>query len=165
MATHSSILAWRIPGTEEPGGLPSMELHRVGHDWHNLAAAVAADNFISIPSLYLSSINSQISTFQIWLFADLQTCTFSFVLRFFFFFNFLDLLFWNMNSICPLYIHTSLYPLLGIKDSVSIQSRVNKQPSKSYSTNSELLFLIPLEPLLFIITTRLFRFSSFLKDY
>ena len=32
MATHSSILAWRIPGTEEPGGLLSMGLHRVGHD-------------------------------------------------------------------------------------------------------------------------------------
>ena len=32
MATHSSILAWRIPGTEEPGGLPSMGLHRVGQD-------------------------------------------------------------------------------------------------------------------------------------
>ena len=32
MATHSSILAWRIPGTEEPGGLPSMRSHRVGHD-------------------------------------------------------------------------------------------------------------------------------------
>ena len=32
MATHSTVLAWRIPGTEEPGGLPSMVLHRVGHD-------------------------------------------------------------------------------------------------------------------------------------
>ena len=32
MATHPSILAWRIPGTGEPGGLPSMGLHRVGHD-------------------------------------------------------------------------------------------------------------------------------------
>ena len=32
MATHSSVLAWRIPGTGEPGGLPSMGLHRVGHD-------------------------------------------------------------------------------------------------------------------------------------
>ena len=32
MATHSSVLAWGIPGTEEPGGLPSMGLHRVGHD-------------------------------------------------------------------------------------------------------------------------------------
>ena len=32
IATHSSVLAWRIPGTEEPGGLPSMGSHRVGHD-------------------------------------------------------------------------------------------------------------------------------------
>ena len=32
MVTHSSVLAWRIPGTGEPGGLPSMALHRVGHD-------------------------------------------------------------------------------------------------------------------------------------
>ena len=32
MATHSSVLAWRIPGTEEPGGLPSMGSHRVGQD-------------------------------------------------------------------------------------------------------------------------------------
>ena len=39
MATHSSVLAWRIPGTEEPGGLPSQGLHRVGHDWSDLAAA------------------------------------------------------------------------------------------------------------------------------
>ena len=39
MATHSSILAWRIPGTEEPSGLPSVGSHRVRHDWSNLAAA------------------------------------------------------------------------------------------------------------------------------
>ena len=32
MATHSSVLAWRIPGAQEPDGLPSMGLHRVGHD-------------------------------------------------------------------------------------------------------------------------------------
>ena len=42
MATHSSVLAWRIPGTREPGGLPSMGSHRVGHDWSDLAAAAAA---------------------------------------------------------------------------------------------------------------------------
>ena len=42
MATHSSVLAWRIPGTGEPGGLPSMGLHRVGHYWSDLAAAAAA---------------------------------------------------------------------------------------------------------------------------
>ena len=41
MATHSSVLAWRIPGMEEPGGLPSMGLHRVGHDRSDLAAAAA----------------------------------------------------------------------------------------------------------------------------
>ena len=45
MATHSSVLAWRIPGTGEPGGLPSMGSHRVRHDWSDLAAA-AADLFL-----------------------------------------------------------------------------------------------------------------------
>ena len=45
MATHSSVLAWRIPSTGEPGGLPSMGSHRVGQDWSNLAAAAAADHF------------------------------------------------------------------------------------------------------------------------
>ena len=39
MATHPSVLAWRIPGTGEPGGLPSMGSHKVEHDWSNLAAA------------------------------------------------------------------------------------------------------------------------------
>ena len=42
MATNSSVLAWRIPGTGEPGGLPSMGSHRVGHDWSDLTAAAAA---------------------------------------------------------------------------------------------------------------------------
>ena len=42
MATHSSVLAWGIPGTVEPGGLPSMGSHRVGHNRSNLAAAAAA---------------------------------------------------------------------------------------------------------------------------
>ena len=42
MATHASVLAWRIPGTEEPGGLPSMGSQRVGHDRSDLAAAAAA---------------------------------------------------------------------------------------------------------------------------
>ena len=41
MAAHSSVLAWRIPGTGEPGGLPSMGSHRVGHDCSDLAAAAA----------------------------------------------------------------------------------------------------------------------------
>ena len=42
MATHSSVLAWRIPGTGKPGGLLSMGSHRVGHDWSDLVAAAAA---------------------------------------------------------------------------------------------------------------------------
>ena len=42
MATHSSVLAWRIPGTGEPGGPPSMGSNRVGHDWSDLAAAAVS---------------------------------------------------------------------------------------------------------------------------
>ena len=45
MAAHSSVLAWRIPGTGKPGGLPSMGSHRVRHDWSDLAAAAAAACF------------------------------------------------------------------------------------------------------------------------
>ena len=44
MATHSSVLAWRIPGTAEPCRLPSMGSHRVGHDWSDLAVAAARLN-------------------------------------------------------------------------------------------------------------------------
>ena len=44
MATHSSVLAWRIPGTGEPGELPSLGSHRVGHDSSDLAAVSAAWN-------------------------------------------------------------------------------------------------------------------------
>ena len=47
MATHSNTLAWRIPWTEEPRGLPSMGSHRVGQDWHGLAAAAAT--FLGLP--------------------------------------------------------------------------------------------------------------------
>ena len=44
MATHSSVLAWRVPGTAEPGGLPSIGSHRVRHDWSDLAAAPGWDS-------------------------------------------------------------------------------------------------------------------------
>ena len=50
MAIHSSILAWRIPGTGEPGGLPSMGSHRVGHDRSDLAVAAAAAAFSALVS-------------------------------------------------------------------------------------------------------------------
>ena len=49
MATHSSVLAWRIPGTGEPDWLPSMGSHRVGHDWSDLAAAAAGLQYTRFP--------------------------------------------------------------------------------------------------------------------
>ena len=47
MATHSSALAWRIPGTAEPGGLRSMGSHRVGHDCSDLAAAAGMQTSVT----------------------------------------------------------------------------------------------------------------------
>ena len=66
MATHSSVLAWRIPGTGEPGGLPSMGSHRVGHNWSDLAAAAAAvaavssENFIVLAHTFRSLIHFEL---------------------------------------------------------------------------------------------------------
>ena len=57
MATHSSILAWRIPGMGEPGGLPSMGSHRVGHDLSDLAAA-ADETKEQQHSCYLTSFTN-----------------------------------------------------------------------------------------------------------
>ena len=51
MATHSSVLAWRIPGTGEPGGLPSLGSHRVGHDWSDLAAAAGKNTRLGCHAL------------------------------------------------------------------------------------------------------------------
>ena len=52
MATHSSVLAWRIPGTGEPGGLPSLGSHRVEHDLSDLAAAAAGKQNASDKSFH-----------------------------------------------------------------------------------------------------------------
>ena len=57
MATHSSVLAWRIPGTGEPGRLPSMGLHRVGHDWSDLAAAAMSCGFAKSRNITLKKIS------------------------------------------------------------------------------------------------------------
>ena len=63
MATHSSVLAWRIPGTGgEPGGLPSMGTHRVGHDWSDLAAAQQVSSLCF--SFHLLKMN-KISSFRL----------------------------------------------------------------------------------------------------
>ena len=56
MATHSSVLAWRIPGTRESGGLPSMGSHRVGHDWSDLAAAAAVCIYPHYPQDWKNSV-------------------------------------------------------------------------------------------------------------
>ena len=63
IATHSSVLAWRIPETEEPGGLPSMGSHRVGHDWSDLAAAACY------------SIPLRLHDFSYYLFTDSYICS------------------------------------------------------------------------------------------
>ena len=75
MATHSSVLVWRIPGTGESGGLPSMGSHRVGHDWSDLvaAAAVAAANYDILPcrKCYLLATNDSNSlSFEVDLLAN-----------------------------------------------------------------------------------------------
>ena len=67
MVTHSSVLAWRIPGTQEPDGLPSMGSHKVRHDRSDLAATAAAgelldvimpDVLISMDSLFSLNLGS-----------------------------------------------------------------------------------------------------------
>ena len=55
MATHSSVLAWRIPWTEKPGRLQTMGSHRVEHDWSNLAAAAALSSRIYKTAIELIS--------------------------------------------------------------------------------------------------------------
>ena len=68
MTTHSIVLAWRIPGMAEPGGLPSVRSHRVGHNWSDLAPAAAVNvesitRLISFCSLSLSPFFSSNSTY------------------------------------------------------------------------------------------------------
>ena len=75
MATHSSVLAWRIPGTGEPGGLPSTGSHRVGHDWSDLAAAAAVQcelfegrgNVIWVYSFTISTVPTSVQCTELLL--------------------------------------------------------------------------------------------------
>ena len=77
MATHSSVPAWRIPGTGEPGGLPSIGSHRVRHDWSNLAVAAAdiANEFTAFPLIifpYNSFWLTPCASFYFWKCDSLQ---------------------------------------------------------------------------------------------
>ena len=77
MATHSSVLAWRIPGTGEPGGLPSMGSHRVGHDWSDLAAAAAVNRyrFYCWADGNALAIDSGAGCTKLWIYWNSLTCT------------------------------------------------------------------------------------------
>ena len=71
MATHSSVLAWRIPGTGEPGVLPSMGLHRVGHEWSDLASVAAATTEViktiwRTGEVWLTFLRSWKKMFLVW---------------------------------------------------------------------------------------------------
>ena len=70
LATHSSVLAWRIPGTGKTGGLPSMGSHRVGHDWSDLAAAALISYCFSswffLMILFYISFSYHLPLFLIW---------------------------------------------------------------------------------------------------
>ena len=65
MAIHSSVLAWRIPGTEEPSGLPSMGSHRVRHDWSDLAAAAAVQSLNWVVCCVIISSGFKEKTFYV----------------------------------------------------------------------------------------------------
>jgi len=66
MATHSSVLAWKIPGMGEPGGRPSMELHRVGHDSSDLGAYLnGLVVFLTFFNLSLNLALSQLSVLSL----------------------------------------------------------------------------------------------------
>ena len=81
MATHSSVLAWRVPGMGEPGGLPSMGSHRVEHDWSDLAAAAVISD---IEYLFIYQLGICISPLEKCLFI----CSAYFSIRLFHFFSY-----------------------------------------------------------------------------
>ena len=59
MATHSSVLAWRIPGTGKPGGLPSMGLQRVGHECSDVATAAASLPKLNVMDCYIITAHTK----------------------------------------------------------------------------------------------------------
>ena len=92
MATHSSVLAWRIPGTGEPGGLPSVGSHRVGRDWSDLVVVVAVVShsmtfatFVNHqPQTYISKLDLSSEFKLIHKLKSLALCCLSFIIKFLF---------------------------------------------------------------------------------
>ena len=82
MATHTSVLAWRIPGMGEPGGLPSVGSHRVGHDWSDLAAAAAVGIkcCLIVLLIFIRLVTNDLSIFLcvliVYLYVFLEKCLF-----------------------------------------------------------------------------------------
>ena len=70
IATHSSVLAWRIPGTLEPGGLPSMGSHRVRHDWRNSSSSSSNEGIVLNKEVtwddYLKHVTKDILREKFW---------------------------------------------------------------------------------------------------
>ena len=94
MAIHSSVLAWRIPGMVEPGGLPSMGSHRVGHDWSDLVVVVVVI-LISLRNRYSLLFNK-----KKYFLVPRKTCIF--ILESLLYLNLLNVL-WSLYSF-PLFL-------------------------------------------------------------
>ena len=75
MATHSSVLAWRIPGMGEPGGLPTMGSHRVWHDWSYLAACRKLQNVKAVCWAPYFQILHPFSTSLWWWIMTMHACS------------------------------------------------------------------------------------------
>ena len=136
MATHSSILAWRIPGMGEPGGLSSMGSHRVGHDWSDLAAAAAArkahltshlrmsgSRLVTTPlsqSLRLFLYSSPMYTCHLFLISSASVKSLPFL-------SFIMPIFaWNVPYISPIFLKKSLiFPIL-LFSSISLHCSLKK---------------------------------------
>ena len=92
MATHSSVLAWRIPGMGEPGGLPSMGLHRVGYDWSDLAAAASFHMVIRYLYIFFEAMSVWILCLFLNWFFFVYVSLYSLVLKVFRYFGYCTLI-------------------------------------------------------------------------
>ena len=123
MATHSSVLAWRIPGVGEPGGLPSMGLHRVRHDWSDLAAAAAEHMLSRWTSRLLTEVRTQGMCFHCTVLCPLS-CVWLWHLPIF------SMLSWKTRKRVHFEIHSFTLSLYHSTYAVSSRERVNEWISK-----------------------------------